>query len=228
MEFVQPSPSPLADHQEATAEPVSAAPELDPRERAVLQALRQRRTALARQANVPLYWIASNATLAHLVAVRPASLAGLSRVQGFGPVRCERYGQAFLEELQSAATAQGLSVADPLGPIASPSSAKLPAKWRSRARELFEAGSPLAEVCLRCDVRPSAALEELLAVLRDNAAADLEPWVPESQRQEVLKVAAVLGWERLAPLYQALGERMSYPVLRLCRGHACGPTQPWE
>ena len=228
MELVQPPLSPLADHQAATAEPVSAAPELDPRERAELQALRQRRTALARQANVPLYWIASNATLAHLVAVRPASLAGLRRVQGFGPVRCERYGQAFLDELQSAATAQGLSVADPLEGIASPASAKLPAKWRSRARELFEAGSPLAEVCLRCDVRPSAALEELLAVLRDNAAADLEPWVPESQRQEVLKVAAVLGWERLAPLYQALAERISYPLLRLCRGHACGPTQPWE
>ena len=30
MELVQPPPSPLADHQEATAEPVSAAPELDP------------------------------------------------------------------------------------------------------------------------------------------------------------------------------------------------------
>lgn len=228
MELVQPPPSPLAVQQEATEEPVSAAPELDPRERAVLQALRQRRTVLARQANVPLYWIASNATLAHLVAVRPASLAGLRRVQGFGPVRCERYGQAFLDELQSAATAQGLSVADPPEGLASPFSPKLPAKWRSRARELFEAGSPLAEVCLRCDVRPSAALEELLAVLRDNSAADLEPWVPESQRQEVLKVAAVLGWERLAPLHEALGERISYPVLRLCRGHACGPTQPWD
>lgn len=228
MELVQPPPSPLAVQQDASGEPASAAPELDPRDRAVLQALRQRRAALAGQANVPLFWIVSNATLAHLVAARPASLAGLRRVQGFGPVRCERYGQAFLDELRSAATAQGLSLADPPEGIASPSSPKLPAKWRSRARELFEAGSPLAEVCLRCDVRPSAALEELLAVLRDNAAADLEPWVPESQRQEVIKVAAVLGWERLAPLYEALGERISYPLLRLCRGHACGPTQPWD
>lgn len=228
MELVQPPPSPLAVTQEASGAPMAAAPELDPREHAVLQALRQRRAALARQADVPLYWISSNATLEHLAALRPASLTGLRQVQGFGPVRCERYGQAFLDELRSAATAQGLSVADPPEGFASPHSPKLPAKWRNRARELFEAGSPLAEVCLRCDVRPTAALEELLAVLRDNAAADLEPWVPESQRQEVIKVAAVLGWERLAPLHEALGERVSYPLLRLCRGHACGPTQPWE
>lgn len=228
MEHVQPSPSPLAVRQEASAEPLPTAAALDPRDQAVLQALRQRRAALARAANVPLYWIASNATLAHLMTLRPASLAGLHRVHGFGPVRCERYGQAFLDELRSAAVAQGLSVADPPEGIAAPPSPKLPAKWRGRARELFEAGSPLAEVCLICDVRPSAALQELLAVLRDHAAVDLEPWVPESQRQEVLKIAAVLGWERLAPLHEALGGRVSYPVLRLCRGHACDPNLPWD
>ncbi|MFN3545855.1 MAG: DNA helicase RecQ [Mesorhizobium sp.] len=70
-----------------------AVPEAD---RALFQALREKRMEIARAQNVPPYVIFHDRTLMELAAARPLSRVGMSAVPGVGDAKLDRYGPAFL------------------------------------------------------------------------------------------------------------------------------------
>ncbi len=70
-----------------------ALPEAD---RALFQALREKRMEIARTQNVPPYVIFHDRTLMELAAARPVSRAAMSAVPGVGETKLGRYGPAFL------------------------------------------------------------------------------------------------------------------------------------
>jgi len=65
-------------------------------DRNLFQALRQKRTELARAQGVPPYVIFHDRTLLELAAARPASRAQMADVPGVGEAKLDRYGPAFL------------------------------------------------------------------------------------------------------------------------------------
>ena len=62
----------------------------------LFDALRNARRELAAEANVPAYVVFHDSTLRDMAEARPRSLAELSRVQGVGAAKLERYGEAML------------------------------------------------------------------------------------------------------------------------------------
>ena len=66
-------------------------------------ALREARRRLAAETGVPPYVVFHDSTLREIAAVRPASLAELSRIGGVGEAKLQRYGEAMLEALKEAA-----------------------------------------------------------------------------------------------------------------------------
>ncbi|MGX1307170.1 ATP-dependent DNA helicase RecQ [Amorphus suaedae] len=71
----------------------SSMPEAD---RALFQALRQKRLEIARENNIPPYVIFHDKTLIELAAARPTSRAEMATVPGIGEAKLERHGAAFL------------------------------------------------------------------------------------------------------------------------------------
>ena len=71
----------------------SAVPDAD---HDLFQALRRKRTEMARAQNVPPYVIFHDKTLIELAAARPASRAEMANVPGVGEAKLDRYGPAFL------------------------------------------------------------------------------------------------------------------------------------
>ena len=65
----------------------------------LFERLRMLRRRLADEQGVPAYVVFSDATLQEMAVLRPASLEALLAVNGVGEVKLERYGAAFLEEL---------------------------------------------------------------------------------------------------------------------------------
>jgi DNA helicase-2/ATP-dependent DNA helicase PcrA len=63
---------------------------------ALVEALREWRRGVARDAGVPAYVVFGDETLRHIAAQRPASIEGLARIPGLGPGRLDRYGAAVL------------------------------------------------------------------------------------------------------------------------------------
>jgi ATP-dependent DNA helicase RecQ len=75
------------------AQASAAVPEAD---RTLFQALRDKRTEIARAQNVPPYVIFHDKTLIELAAARPASRSQMAKVPGVGEAKLDRYGPAFL------------------------------------------------------------------------------------------------------------------------------------
>lgn len=78
----------------ARAETSTLLPESD---QPLFQALREKRTDLARAQNVPPYVIFHDKTLIELAAARPASRSQMAKIPGVGEAKLDRYGAAFLE-----------------------------------------------------------------------------------------------------------------------------------
>ena len=77
----------------------TAAIELSAAERPLFEALRDLRTRLAREQNVPPYVIFHDATLCSIARLRPASLDELAQVGGIGGTKLGRYGEQVLDAL---------------------------------------------------------------------------------------------------------------------------------
>ena len=63
------------------------------------ESLRSVRTQLAKASNVPAYLVLSDRSLKELCTELPQTLADLESVNGFGKVKIEKFGQAFLDAL---------------------------------------------------------------------------------------------------------------------------------
>ena len=69
---------------------------------AVYADLRVWRKAVAEQEGVPVYAVFTNEQLAEIVRRRVDRLAALGEIEGIGPARLERYGEAVLMRLRAA------------------------------------------------------------------------------------------------------------------------------
>jgi ATP-dependent DNA helicase RecQ len=67
----------------------------------LFDALREARRKLAADAGVPPYVVFHDSTLREIAATKPSNLNELSKVQGVGAVKLERYGVAMLEALSA-------------------------------------------------------------------------------------------------------------------------------
>ena len=86
--------APRARRNKATQSGAQSA--LPERDRDLFQALRQKRTEIARLQSVPPYVIFHDKTLIELAAARPASRDEMADVPGVGEAKLDRYGPAFL------------------------------------------------------------------------------------------------------------------------------------
>ena len=76
--------------------PVVRAPTAGAGDDPLFLALREWRTGRAREAAMPPYVVAHDATLAAIAEARPRTLAALRRVKGMGPTKLEQYGDEIL------------------------------------------------------------------------------------------------------------------------------------
>ncbi len=88
-----PPPSRSGREKVARKQSSIALPDAD---RALFQALREKRIEIARTQNLPPYVIFHDRTLIELAAARPASRAEMAGVPGVGETKLDRYGPAFL------------------------------------------------------------------------------------------------------------------------------------
>ena len=84
-----------SDSRSGSSRDIELSHEAKPR----FDALRELRTQLAREQNVPAYMIFSNATLRDIAEADPSELDELSTISGVGAAKLERYGEAVLEAL---------------------------------------------------------------------------------------------------------------------------------
>lgn len=75
--------------------------DLSEEDRPLFMALKARRNGLANRSNIASYMVLPDATLAQLARERPDTMSAIGRVAGFGAAKLDRYGQIFLDAIES-------------------------------------------------------------------------------------------------------------------------------
>ncbi len=199
--------------------------ELTPQEESLFQELRAWRRAIAQERGLPPYLILGDATLRELSRHRPASGQALRGIKGIGETKARDLGDRLLEVIRLQSEALGFMpteapAVDPLPETTSQASASEPTRsrpnpQREAAFEAFRAGKPVDEVATLTGRALSTVEGYLFEFIQEANVTRPEPWLQRATYARVIEAAARLQAERLKPIFEDLGERVSYGDIRL-------------
>ncbi len=196
----------------------------------LFELLRGVRLELARAAGVPPYIIFPDAALADMAAHYPQSTDSLGQMHGVGAVKLERYGDAFLKAIRAHCAERGLAekpkwAAARAARATTTRTTGVPATARTRRDEVLELygqGRGAGEIAGIFGVKLQTVLSHLWEAMQ--AGAIIEPErllrdcdLTEDDRTRALRAFAELGADYLRPVYDALGESVSFEELQLLR-----------
>jgi ATP-dependent DNA helicase RecQ len=179
-----------------------------PADETLFQALRVLRRRLADEQEVPPYIILHDAALMEMVQRRPSNLVELSRIGGIGERKLELYGDQFLSVIK-----------EHTGMGDNPETLGMPTAEESLA--LFRLGMSVEQIAHRRGLTTSTVFNHLARAIASGLADATE--VVGLSREEADRIEAVwralpeYGSSALKPLYEALGGRYGYDVLRCLR-----------
>jgi ATP-dependent DNA helicase RecQ len=181
--------------------------------RPLFQALRELRSQLAGEQNVPAFMIFQDATLIEMALARPRTLDEFRAISGIGESKAKRYADYFLAVIAAAAPASVSAT-----PAKATAAAATPADTAAATLALHREGLEPAEIARRQDLPLSSVYLHLAegiekGVVDADAVIDLD----ELERQEIMdafEAANVLETQQLQPAYDALGGRYGYGILK--------------
>lgn len=185
----------------------------------LLQELKVLRKQLADAQDLPAFTIFSDATLVELATYIPLDKEELMQVSGFGEVKMQRYGTAFLEVVKAYAAGHQLTSRIHLKTA---KKAKLvkdedPGRindTRQETFQLYKAGKTVDEICSIRNLKKST-IEEHLATYVFNGMLDIASFVTPQKQVLIRKVIDKHGAMALSPIKQELGADFSYGEIRM-------------
>jgi len=190
---------------------------------AQLRALRKR---LADERGVPPYVVFGDISLRHMSRSYPQTERAFLAVPGVGSQKLADYGQRFMEEIKTWLTVHApQSFAEEAPPPPAPKM-KSESGVNSSALEtlrLFTAGKSVEQIAtLRSMSRGTISQHLALAIVNGMLQADPRDFFTAEEEALIQQAAAAAehGHERLGPLHEALGGRITYDKLHMFRAFA--------
>jgi ATP-dependent DNA helicase RecQ len=166
--------------------------------------LRQWRSAVASQENVAAFVVMHDTSLAEICRKRPATLAEIRGVSGFGERKTERYGQQILDAMERFRQGARAAVSQEKKSRPAEETVRLLAEGRS-----FEEIAKLRGRQLKSVIDLVGSLVEKGEVQFQNS------WIDEGKRTSIEEACSRLGMELLKPLKEALPPEITYEEIRL-------------
>ncbi|WP_220392785.1 DNA helicase RecQ [Chitinophaga lutea] len=184
---------------------------------ALFQELKQLRRQLADRENVPPYIIFSDATLVELCNYLPLKGSDLSKISGFGDVKLAKYGDVFLDAVQTFCIRHRLNTQMHLKTQARPRPRKSRTETGGTQRQsldLFLEGLAIEEIAARRNLSVST-IENHLAEFVRKGELDVRELVPDEYRvATILKTVEAMGGYAIAPIKEKLGNDITYGEIR--------------
>lgn len=185
---------------------------------ALLKALKEWRTSMAKKHGLSEYMILQQKTLVNITHVLPQSLKDLKRVKGIGKRKIVSYGEAIVEIVRSFCMKENIvSENDPDNTADEiKKEKKEPTKYITL--KLFRAGNSIEQIALERNINPRRVEEHLAHFIESGDIAVLE-LIPEEKLTLISKYFNNMDELRLSPVKEVLGDSVSWGELRFVSNH---------
>jgi ATP-dependent DNA helicase RecQ len=205
-----------------TTEESQQATQAMPFEAALLTELRNIRTDIARNENVPPYIILSDLGLQEMATYLPQSLDELRLISGFGDIKLARYGREFLQPVKNYSDKNGLSskISHKITKKERKSKTERTAPGGNRpsdtAKEsfiLYRSGKSITEVA---ELRGLAAgtVEGHLSAYIYKGEMNVSELVSPEKMPAIKDAVESYGADKLSPIKEILGDNYSYGEIK--------------
>ena len=185
----------------------------------LFERLRQLRKKLADERDVPAYIIFSDVALRQMARDYPRGEGEFARISGVGEKKLREFGSFFLGEIASYLQTNPRQIfADDsfTSPAALPSRARLGDTARQSLR-MFFSGESVEQIASARSLSTGTVYGHLAEALEAGEHLDLNRFLTSAEQLEITAAFEKLGSTALAPVFQLLGGRYDYGMLRLMR-----------
>ena len=185
-----------------------------PYEKELFANLKSIRAAIAANEQVPAYIIFSDATLLELATYLPQNIFDLRKISGFGENKTARYGEQFLNAVQTYSTSRNLAtrITEKI-PKRERKSAPRASATTTTTLELYRDGNSIAKIAIMRDLSPTT-IENHLAQCVGTGQIELNEVVSVDKIPRIMEAVEKHGAELLSPLKFALGDGISYAEIK--------------
>ena len=178
---------------------------------------------------VPPFVIFADTTLRDLARRRPTTTTNFRQIHGVGDKKTADFGTLFTDAIRDYCSEQKLSVdvmgADTAAGSSAPAKPQQSAVTsdvavslsasKQLAFDLFREGKSIDHVATTTARSPSTISDYLSEFIAITQQCDPAPWVNESVFQRIREAARTVGIERMKPIFEALGETVTYDQIRV-------------
>jgi ATP-dependent DNA helicase RecQ len=183
-------------------------------DRGLFEELRGLRRTIAEKLSLPPYLVFTDQVLLELSATRPSSLDKMLNISGIGQAKLQSYGQMFLDAIREVCSQQSLnrdvSWKSQQGVRSIKSSGTKPLTL-----PLLQKGLPLEEIASKASVTIGTVVNHLLEWMAAEPIESIDAWVLPNVQSQILQAASEVGRDKLKPIYERLGQQVSYEIIRL-------------
>ena len=186
----------------------------------LFEKLREVRTRLATELDVPAYVVFGDAPLREMALYYPLSEDSLLKINGVGQKKLEDFGSEFLRVIRSYTEANGLSEVPNVRsrPVSKERKRSSKSDTLAQTRELAIHGHPVASIAEARELSRTTIETHLEMLIEKGSIADPSPYLPDEARVKKIESAfETLGDTTLKPVKEHLGDGFEYGELRLTR-----------
>jgi ATP-dependent DNA helicase RecQ len=186
--------------------------------------LRDLRKSIAQKQGVPPYIVFSDHTLHEMARYFPADESQLLEMSGVGQAKLERYGEPFLEAIQSfrerhpgVEPPSQLAQALPKLTTHIPTSKRKSGSVHNVTWDLLKQGLSIDAVAMMSKRTPSTIYGHIEKLITEGKSLDIDSLVDPAVRIEIETLLKEHGPSRLKTLVEAGGDDVTYDTVRMVR-----------
>lgn len=184
--------------------------------------LRIWRDTACHQYNLPIFMVANKKSLTEIATLLPQTKNDLMKISGFGKAKAEKYGDDILDRVIAYCDKYSLTSHMDKAELKKKKDGKdskgstVKVSTQTISYNLFREGKSIVEIAKDRNMAVNTIEGHLSSFIADGMI-DIDDLVTPELQQQILKAAAVHGWENLKILKDNLPENISYGQLRMTK-----------
>lgn len=183
----------------------------------LFEQLRTLRKRLADEQQIPPYLIFPDTSLQDMAKFFPQTKESFGKVKGVGDLKLKVYGDAFITEIKNYCAEKGLEEKHQVSNIIKQSKTKGKNLTTLKTLELFNQGLSVKAIAQERKMTEGTIFKHLEDLYEQEEQIDIDQVISKDKQKEIKKVFKKIGYERLSPVKDELGNDYSFDELRFMR-----------